>query len=69
MKKSPTSATLNLTVNAGVPVMSREIEYQNGDRISFSVALPDSSNATLPELHKQSVARVIQLLQEWIAPK
>jgi hypothetical protein len=70
MKTSPETVTLNLVSDAGRLVMKRELSYRSGDEISFSIALPhDSTGLTVAELHKQSVERVIQLLQDWIAPQ
>ena len=64
-----TSAPFNLQiVGGGKPKITREIQFTNGDNISFTITLDRDENATLPELHRQSVQEVINRLQEWIEP-
>jgi hypothetical protein len=64
------SATYQITVVGSQPVIERALEFDNGDTISFKVALPiESKNSSIIELHRESAKKVIETLQAWITPQ
>lgn len=60
--------TYDISMSDRTPVVTRSIEFKNGDTISFSVAVPNGGNLSLIELHRASAQQVIELLQDWIKP-
>ena len=63
------TATFNIAIKSGQTVVVRDLEYSNGDTISFTVALPNDGGQTISDLHRASAEHVIALLQNWLAPK
>lgn len=69
MDGTPNSATFHIQIaKAGQAIVTREIAFQNGNNISFSVAI-DTDGLAMSDIHKKSVALVIEQLQAWVAPK
>lgn len=64
-----TQADFNISIANGKTTITRDFAFKGGDSITFTVALENDKNATVVDLHKQSVARVMALLQELITPE
>lgn len=61
-------AKFNLELVKNKAVITREIEFANGDLVTFSVGV-DPANLTLAELHRKSVESLVTQLQAWAAPQ
>jgi hypothetical protein len=62
------STDFHLTVKDHVPVVTRHLNFKNGDSISFTVSLPNGMKTSLADLHVRSVEEVIAHLQASIMP-
>ena len=69
MVNKSTSSTFAIEINGVQPTVSREIKFENGDSISFSVTLDRDDDMRLADLHKRSAEHTIKLLQSWITGK
>jgi len=63
-----TDVTFNFELKSGSAVIARDLTFENGDKIAFTVSVPDAAQKTISTLHKESAELVISLLQEWIKP-
>jgi hypothetical protein len=64
------SASYQINIVEGKPVIARALEFKNGDLISFSVQLSEESKkSSLTEIHRESAQKVIDMLQTWLNPK
>jgi hypothetical protein len=70
MSVTVTSAPFNLElVDGNRPRITRDLEFSNGDTISFSITLEQDIHATIPQLHRNSVRELINRLEAWIGPE
>lgn len=53
----------SIDVLNGTAKVKRQFEFDDGSMIEFSLTLPRDDAATLPDIHKRSVAKAIELLQ------
>jgi hypothetical protein len=63
------SSDYSISILNGQPMVTREFKFDDGSVINFTVYLPRDDQATLPDIHKQSVAHAISLLEQTIPKK
>ena len=51
------------------PTVTRNFSFENGDLISFTVNLEPDFNATIGDIHKQSVIAAIEHLKGLLEPQ
>lgn len=63
MSSTPITATFDIAIKESKPVVTRNFTFKDGDTISFTVTLPQNYEASLSDLHRQSVDAAITHLK------
>ena len=62
------NSTFDMKLVGDTAKVSRKVEFEGGDIITFDIALGDFHGLTVTEIHQRSARRAIELLEEWLAP-